>query len=164
MSEEIILKKVLFGGFDNKEVINCISSLQEKISVGEKRRNEFESITEKITALKKLIEEKDAEIEKLKSDSSIISNEIDDGVVCIYNSQKNAENIKSELVEISDLIKKLQEDIITLQKKRKTEKDIEENSQDTEFFEEEESSIPDDDAIELMRQLGEKYKKMLQEQ
>ena len=164
MSEEIILKKVLFGGFDNKEVINCISSLQEKISVGEKRRNEFESITEKITALKKLIEEKDAEIEKLKSDSGIISNEIDDGVVSIYNSQKNAENIKSELVEISDLIKKLQEEIITLQKKRKTEKDIEENSQDTEFFEKEESSIPDDDAIELMRQLGEKYKKMLQEQ
>lgn len=160
MSQEIILKKVLFGGFDRNEVITCITKLQEKISLGEKRRAELEEINEKIASLESELAEKNKTLENLKSD------EKDDAP--IDEKVLNASIAKTELAEAKELIAKLkesadklQEALSNLNESCAAPKD-DEPDEDLSDYDESESSIPDDAAIELMRQLGEKYKKMLE--
>lgn len=161
MSQEIILKKVLFGGFDRNEVIACITKLQEKISLGEKRRAELEEINEKITSLESELEEKNRILKDLESDKKDDA-PIDEKVL-------NASRAKTELAEAKELVAKLRASADKLQKALSVlnescadEKDAELSEDDLSDYDESESSIPDDDAIELMRQLGEKYKKMLE--
>lgn len=64
MSMEFILKKNIFGGFDRRQVIDCISELQSK-SVSSDHRNQIEVTKSRINEIKKKISVKDVEIDKL---------------------------------------------------------------------------------------------------
>ena len=66
MSMEFILKKNIFGGFNRREVINCISDLQAQ-SISSDNRNQIESTKAKISEIRKKIVAKDIEIVKLNS-------------------------------------------------------------------------------------------------
>ena len=64
MSMEFILKKNIFGGFDRRQVIDCISELQSK-SVSSDHRNQIEVTKSRINEIKEKISVKDVEIDKL---------------------------------------------------------------------------------------------------
>lgn len=65
MDNEVILKKSLFGGFDRKEVIDYINSLQKKARANENSADELEALRKKNEALESELEKSRAEIGEL---------------------------------------------------------------------------------------------------
>ena len=67
MEKEIILKRSLIGGFDRAQVIDCISSLQEKAANAESEAEALKALQETIAELERILGEKDSEIESLSA-------------------------------------------------------------------------------------------------
>lgn len=67
MEKEIILKRSLIGGFDRTQVIDCISSLQEKAANAESEAEALKALQDTIAGLERILSEKDSEIESLSA-------------------------------------------------------------------------------------------------
>lgn len=67
MEKEIILKRSLIGGFDRAQVIDCISSLQEKAANAESEAEALKALQETIADLERILGEKDSEIQSLSA-------------------------------------------------------------------------------------------------
>ena len=68
MNREIILKKAVFGGFDEESVIRCIESLQKQAQENKISRDELDKLNSEISELEAVISEQDTEIERLKAE------------------------------------------------------------------------------------------------
>ncbi len=124
MSMEFILKKNIFGGFDRRQVIDCISELQSQ-SISSDNRNQIESTKSRINEIQKKIAAKDIEINRLNSQLkeliSLADNSSDD-YSDIYASINEADKIiaaaKNEanqyMSETDTYIKKSNKDFETL--------------------------------------------------
>ena len=63
--QEVILKKVMFGGYDCYEVMNHINAMQIKLNRTKKDTDKLEQLRREADELKAEISEKDEEISQL---------------------------------------------------------------------------------------------------
>ncbi len=68
MEKEILLKRALVGGFDRKQVVDCIAQLQEKAHEAKLEFEELKTLEETVASLNAIVAGKDAEISKLSAD------------------------------------------------------------------------------------------------
>lgn len=74
MENEVILKRVLFGGFDRRQVMEYIADLHSKSSADSLELKETEKLRARITELEAEIIEKDNMIDRLKAEISEAEN------------------------------------------------------------------------------------------
>ncbi|HAY73965.1 MAG TPA: hypothetical protein DCY31_09065 [Ruminococcaceae bacterium] len=74
--QEVILKKVMFGGYDCYEVMNHINALQIKLNRTKKDSDKLNSLKAEAEKLRSEIAEKDREIEKLSREISDYENNL----------------------------------------------------------------------------------------
>ncbi len=68
MEKEILLKRAVVGGFDRKQVVDCIAQLQEKANEAKLELEELKSLQDTVASLERIVADKDAEIGRLSAD------------------------------------------------------------------------------------------------
>ncbi len=68
MEKEILLKRAVVGGFDRRQVVDCIAQLQKKANEARRELEELKALEEAVASLNATVAEKDAEIGKLSAD------------------------------------------------------------------------------------------------
>lgn len=100
MNKEYILKKRIFGGFDRRQVIECLAKLQNDYSEHDKH-DEILKLEEKINNLSSSISEKDIELENLRKkldelDTLYSSNNTSDTFNTLTQADKIIDTAKKE--------------------------------------------------------------------
>ncbi len=68
MEKEILLKRAVVGGFDRKQVMDCISQLQTRANEAKSGLEELKSLQSTVLELEAIVAQKDNEIGKLSAD------------------------------------------------------------------------------------------------
>lgn len=109
MNREIILKKNILGGFDRKQVIDCIAHLKADCA-GKASADEIEAAKTAIDTFTKMISQKDVQIKELKSQLDEIKSSKNDkspssAVKSISEANQTVTSAKKRADEITNTVK-----------------------------------------------------------
>lgn len=113
MDRDVLLKKNIIGGFDKKDVMNYINSLQQNCN-DRKVKNEIDDMRLRVAALREVLKEKDKqisalnhEIETLNAENYPEENSADKFDVL----KRSSENVKKAEIEAEDITAQISADI-----------------------------------------------------